>query len=426
MEIMNTVIINKYKSELNDSSILFEIQKINDRQQYYPFLLFPKSFNNNLSDEKYLNSVLSISSLKNENISWSSLSRFLIKPIYPNPIKPVEPQKPVIKIEEGYWTNNYQERLKIIDKIKNSSISYVIITVLFWLMFVSSGNSDSEISIGNMIAILLPSGFGAYFIVKGLNFVWNKAIDIFYPFEKKFISYPDQYKNNQSKNQSKEYKDKLDKYERDLKTYEDAMQNLSHNRDLYYKNLSDWKTAFNKYVNKAISENNHNISSIQYQGINNPAREGSSENLLFLALEKIYPQYLKIDTKLDYYYPDLVLWVNGIGIDIEIDEPYTFDGGIVKEIHYVLDYGGGESIDKSRDDTFVGKNWFVLRFAESQIKNKLQDCINIIQSVVNFITSNSGNERYLNDYNRLSTQIAVARWTKERARAMARTNQRFS
>jgi len=55
----------------------------------------------------------------------------------------------------------------------------------------------------------------------------------------------------------------------------------------------------------------------------------------------------------------LTLWVNGVGVDIEIDEPYTFENGTAKEIHYLLDYNG-ESIDKNRNDIFVANNWFVL------------------------------------------------------------------
>jgi hypothetical protein len=112
-----------------------------------------------------------------------------------------------------------------------------------------------------------------------------------------------------------------------------------------------------------------------------------------------------------------------VGIDIEIDEPYTFENGVTKEIHYLLDFNG-ESIDKGRNDTFVANNWFVLRFAESQIKNNLQECLQIVQFLINFIASND-NKRYLKEFNNLSTRISKGFWTKENARRMARTNYRM-
>jgi hypothetical protein len=290
----------------------------------------------------------------------------------------------------------------------------------------SGSDYDNYSSIGGVFLILMliaGIGVGVWFflLVCILPFVAMLESD---EIPQKYVYYSEDEKAVQKEKQLKNYYDKCAKYKKDMEYYERRIEHLPQDREQYNKDWEEWKRAYSSYVNKSVMQNLCNVSSIKYQATSSIIREGSSESLLFTALEKLYPQYIKIDTKLDCFYPDLVLWVNGIGIDIEIDEPYTFESGMTKEIHYVLDYGGNASIDKSRDDSFVGKNWFVLRFSEEQIITHLSECIEAIRAIVNFITYK--NERYLSDYNRIATRLAKPRWTKERARAMAKTNARMN
>lgn len=67
------------------------------------------------------------------------------------------------------------------------------------------------------------------------------------------------------------------------------------------------------------------ISKHQIKNCDTPPQRGASENILFYALMKEFPSYIKVDKILGIYSPDLVLY-NGHScpIDIEIDEPYEY------------------------------------------------------------------------------------------------------
>jgi len=67
---------------------------------------------------------------------------------------------------------------------------------------------------------------------------------------------------------------------------------------------------------------------------------------------------------------------SGLCIDIEIDEPYTSDSKI--PIHCIGD-------DDYRNNYFITKGWFVIRFAEIQIAKQPNQCCNHIQSIIEYI-----------------------------------------
>lgn len=79
------------------------------------------------------------------------------------------------------------------------------------------------------------------------------------------------------------------------------------------------------------------------------------------------------------YEPDLVYMdkQKGIYIDIEIDEPHTWNK---KPCHY-LDQNG-TSRDWKRDNLFVSAGWTVIRFSERQIFSETKSCIGYITRII--------------------------------------------
>jgi len=144
-------------------------------------------------------------------------------------------------------------------------------------------------------------------------------------------------------------------------------------------------------------------------------KKGKSEDLLFIELFNLYPDFIKIDMQLSGYYPDIVLNICDIVfIDIEIDEPYDLINK--NELHYI------GCNDEKRDEYFTNNNWFVLRFSERQILNNLVDCIALIKKLVDFII---GKSEYL-DFTESDEKEGIIhiKWSKEEARMMKILNQR--
>ena len=158
----------------------------------------------------------------------------------------------------------------------------------------------------------------------------------------------------------------------------------------------------------------NSYSSISYNRTQSPPQRGFYENKLFEALMYEFPQYVKVDVEIEGYYPDITLEIDdNIYIDIEIDEPYEFK--TKKEIHYI-------GIDDNRNKAITDCNWFVLRFAEDQIKYCLEKRVDTIKALVNFIKM--PNEENLNQYLATTNSIRIKQWTKEEARLMAIQNSR--
>jgi hypothetical protein len=391
-------IITKYSQNLEQSNILVDIQKIyNNNKRNYPILLFPI---------KIEESILKYSELPNFGCNEKSL-------VIPKcPVKPLEP------IKRTAYISPYESY------IEREGVGFF---VNFLIVFVGTG------LIGGGLYMYVTNKYDLPIEINLLLFVCCLVLLPYYlnrqfPREDKIIQCSNEQRDTLRENlqmkYDSEYEIEIAKYKSDIDEYLKKEKEYQNAVRLYNKNLPFIKTKFNNFVNDLVVRVVKSSLSTQFQRINHPiVREGTSENSLFFALESKFPKYIKVDTMIMGYYPDLTLWVDGIGIDIEIDEPYTIVNGSMKEIHYLIDYEG-ISIDKSRNDTFIKNNWYVLRFAESQIKNNLHECLQIIQSLINFITSNNDNLCHLKEFIYLSSKISTNTWTKENARIMARTNYR--
>lgn len=103
----------------------------------------------------------------------------------------------------------------------------------------------------------------------------------------------------------------------------------------------------------------------------------------------------------DFSYVDKL---TGLCIDIEIDEPYTSDNKI--SIHCIGD-------DDYRNNYFLSKGWFVVRFAEVQIAKYPTQCCDFIHSIIQHITNGKEIEKFI---------FPIKCWNNYEASEMAKNN----
>tara|TARA_R110002050_G_scaffold4573_2_gene22151 strand:+ start:61757 stop:63382 length:1626 start_codon:yes stop_codon:yes gene_type:complete len=125
---------------------------------------------------------------------------------------------------------------------------------------------------------------------------------------------------------------------------------------------------------------------------------------------------LAIGTGTNPYEPDIVMVSKGeknIYIDIEIDEPYA---GVTRKLTHCYPE------DVNRDNYFVDRGWFVIRFSEYQIHHQIKECLFQIAKVVSAIDANYNVGR-LSAYKSL---IKEPNWDTSKARFWESINYRES
>lgn len=119
--------------------------------------------------------------------------------------------------------------------------------------------------------------------------------------------------------------------------------------------------------------------------ISNVNNRGKTEMFFFSKLYEHFNNQINIDVVPDIgknpFQPDFVLICKetNFHIDIEIDEPYSVDNG--KPIHH------DRTNDDERDLFFEEINWGIIRFTERQIVENSEECISLIQNVLNAINN---------------------------------------
>ena len=105
-------------------------------------------------------------------------------------------------------------------------------------------------------------------------------------------------------------------------------------------------------------------------------KKGISELFFHDYLVKYSDYQIYKSLKFGFYFPDIVIIDprNNFIVDIEIDEPYAFESK--EPIHY-------DSIDIKRDIYFTQNDFLVIRFAEEQIINHPEYCLDIIHMAIN-------------------------------------------
>lgn len=192
----------------------------------------------------------------------------------------------------------------------------------------------------------------------------------------------------------KKHSEDLEKYHSEKLTYNNKLRTFDRDVDIYKNKLELYKAS----LRDAMSEENLDIlRQSLYDSRNeldNPVfldcevgeniREGISENFFYEILLNLNNIQIlrnkKIAVGTSFYYPDFILidLSKGFVFDIEIDEPYEALEGT--PIHYMEDiYGLKNSVDSQRNDFFNKKGCFVLRFAEEQIINAPNECIEYVK-----------------------------------------------
>lgn len=131
-----------------------------------------------------------------------------------------------------------------------------------------------------------------------------------------------------------------------------------------------------------------------------------------------------IDENHKPYQPDFIYQDGDLHIDIEIDEPYVFDAKPFSPIHHT-DFLSGDT-DAPRNRYFTDlKGWIVIRFAEEQVVRYPDECCQVIEQVIRFLT----NSDHMDGLYRTGLQISellkpVAKWSEYRAMQMQMFNSR--
>ena len=107
---------------------------------------------------------------------------------------------------------------------------------------------------------------------------------------------------------------------------------------------------------------------------------------------------------------------SGVGIDVEIDEPYAL---LSKKPTHCLD----SDTDGQRNQFFLERNWIVVRFSERQIVKAPLSCCKVIALVIAEVT---GDFSGLELFNSVPDLIVQPAWTKKQAYSMARQDYRLS
>lgn len=177
----------------------------------------------------------------------------------------------------------------------------------------------------------------------------------------------EKYKDDISK-----YNSAVIKYNRDLEEYEKDIQITdSHNYQEHKRNQAiesilkkSTKHSENIDYKKGVSHNYFKAYLIEH------FKDSIFESVSIQV--KNYPTYYENESNIyitDFAYIDKYI---NLKIDIEIDEPYTFEKK--QAIHLN---------DQKRNDFFLQNNWIVIRFAEEQVINHPELCCEFIAKVIN-------------------------------------------
>jgi len=177
---------------------------------------------------------------------------------------------------------------------------------------------------------------------------------------------------------------KINTYERNLSLYTYCASQYNYMAVEQYK--------IQALSQKALKHKNDIINSIASS--KGAVKKGITEDFFYNYLNEVSDFEIYKSYRYGYYYPDLIIvdTETNICIDIEIDEPYSFEDK--KPIHF-----GDE--DCNRDTYLIESGFFVIRFSEEQIVNNTYECHlllkGLLKEIKNFISVNdfiSVNEIY--------------------------------
>ena len=241
-------------------------------------------------------------------------------------------------------------------------------------------------------------------------------------------------KLNHSKKSSR-YKDLIVKYNIDRKIYEKQLDDYERQKSAFQKDTKYCELRRQKrlVINKRIFSKSRRAN----VHFDNPILGRSEKDFLqhlknqfgsmvttdrvieiFNDHDDFFPdsneQYSNTKIK-SAYSPDFIVHHehSGLWIDVEIDEPYTYDD---EPIHY-LDCEN----DLRRNKYFTDRGWIVIRFTERQVSLYPQSCCKEIAFLLCFYTGDCG---YLKGLEAVPHLTREPKWSSSTARHMATQNYR--
>lgn len=175
------------------------------------------------------------------------------------------------------------------------------------------------------------------------------------------------------------------RYENELRSYELAISSFNKNLKEYEEDIKTFNNQ-NYQLKKRNQSNEVILSSSSKHIIRKDYKKGVSHNYFRGYLAERFGdsiiENVSIDNQryLSYHEKELNLYITdfayidkytNLKIDIEIDEPYTFQDK--QPVHLN---------DKDRNDFFLKNNWIVIRFAEEQVINHPELCCEYIAKII--------------------------------------------
>lgn len=300
----------------------------------------------------------------------------------PPPPRPLLPQKPKSPARENFDSNK--------NLVKFISILYIVLLIVLGFF-----TTDS------LSHLLIPASIVFFF-----SYFWLISIVKGEP-EKDYARARELYETRE-----REYKGLIDKYNRLNETYTYKTKEIKGFKTLIDKNAS--KKELGQYLLKFYFSKNNRFESDLNEN------KGVSENQFYSYLVKEFPGKIFRDTRVDAidysYFPDFTYYDSDFGvlIDIEIDEPYSFNSKL--PTHTI-------GSDEMRNNFFLGDNWIVLRFAEVQVVRQPFECCAVIRHLLDYI---NGMHISFSSIVELSNLEPVRLWTKKDSENMIAENYRLN
>ncbi|MEN9442816.1 MAG: hypothetical protein RLZ33_2893, partial [Bacteroidota bacterium] len=223
-----------------------------------------------------------------------------------------------------------------------------------------------------------------------------------------------QFVRNSEKN---DFEELLNRYEQENSFYTNQLNKKAKSeqryhieklKNEYYSNFENLKIYLSKIFEDNVSVN------VDFKRLNKSlgkVSKGVSENDFFELLKRELNEY-QMDNMSEInfgsfsLFPDILIKSikYGIYIAIEIDEPYVGFNG--KPIHFL------EGSDDFRDKNFLDFGLSIIRFAEIQIVEQPQECVNLIRDIFECVH----NREKEHSFNALKK---VKCWSKDEAHEMA-------
>ncbi len=236
--------------------------------------------------------------------------------------------------------------------------SWILIGVSFLLMMLGGGTNIDTLG-----------KIGFFSLVIGLIWRWIES------------------ENNKKK--EKDYFEESKKYSSEMSTYRDQESEANRIR---------------KIVNDPVLKKEYllNLRVEFFDNVECPnyiidSKKGPTENYFLTYLDKYFPreihrgQGVSINNSFErIYLPDFYYShaTQNYYVDIEIDEPYSFETG--EPIHYYMT--NDQTSDYKRDSFFLSCHWVVLRFSEEQVVKFPDECCKYIAQVISYCF---GEKKYL-------------------------------